>query len=148
MLLQVGASAAPVAPAAAAARRSEFGGDSRTPRSSRRPSESGLSIRRPSDGGLSALMTDDNPGSPPSDLNELAAYTRREREKFEALAEAHQERMRTLMSTSIPLSPGTPAARGAREGGSTPSSVGKRLEDVQRHFESHRQQQQRIQSAY
>ena len=99
---------------------------------------------------MGALMTGDSPGSPPSDLNELAAYTRREREKFEALAEAHQERMRHLMSTSIPLSPATPAAaRHAREGGTPSASVNhQRLEDVQRHFEHHRQQQQRCQPAY
>ena len=35
--------------------------------------------------------------------------TRREREKFEALAGAHQMRMRELMSSSLSLSP-TPSA--------------------------------------
>ena len=105
--------------------------------------------------------------SPPSDLHELAAYTRREREKFETLTEAHQQRMRELMSTSIPLSPATPApprSAGWRPGAPRPAwmgapsnqpaaqpSVHERLEEVQRHFDMHRQQQQpgsRVQAAY
>ena len=92
-----------------------------------------------------AFVTRVGGDSPPSDLNELAAYTRREREKFEALAEAHQHRMRELMSTALPLSPYTPASNAGggggfgRGGGETPASLSARLATVQRHFDEHRQ---------
>ena len=70
--------------------------------------------------------------SPPHDLGELAAYTRREREKFEALNAAHQVRMQSLMSSALPLSPDVGARAAARgEGG---GSTQQRLEVVQRHF--------------
>ena len=85
-------------------------------------------------------------GSPPADLNELAAYTRREREKFEALAEAHQDRMRQLMSSSLPLSPATPGPNAHTPGRGR--AVHERLQDVQRHFDQHRQQQQLCLAAY
>ena len=110
-----------------------------------------------------------SPDSPPQDLNELAAYTRREREKFEALNEAHAQRMRELMTQSVPLSPSTSAGgaslaaspmvpptftlpstgRGASaahagggraSAGPKPPSLHERLVDVQKHFEEMREQ--------
>ena len=110
-----------------------------------------------------------SPDSPPQDLYELAAYTRREREKFEVLAEAHSQRMRELMTQSVPLSPSTSAGGaslaaspmmlpafslpgtgraaaatagrwGIPAGEGKPPSLHDRLADVQKHFEEHRLQ--------
>ena len=82
--------------------------------------------------------------SPPRDLNELAVYTRKEREKFEALAAAHQARMNELMSAALPLSPASSAAgltpaRSAPAAGAEQLSLRQRLEDVQRHFAENRE---------
>ena len=97
-----------------------------------------------------------SPDSPPSDLHELAAYTRREREKFEALAESHAQRMRDLMSQTVPLSPSTSAAGSVAAspmfmpppfqtasggGGASAPSLHERLSQVQKHFETRRAQQ-------
>jgi hypothetical protein len=66
--------------------------------------------------------------SPPQDLGELAAYTRREREKFEALNAAHQQRMQQLMGPELPLSPDV-----------APNANRHKLEALQRHFDESRQ---------
>ena len=66
--------------------------------------------------------------SPPQDLGELAAYTRREREKFEALNAAHQQRMQQLMGPELPLSPDA-----------APNANRHKLEALQRHFDESRQ---------
>ena len=106
-----------------------------------------------------------DPDSPPQDLYELAAYTRREREKFEALAESHALRMKELMSQTVPLSPATSASALSAAASPFPTSgsagrtasrhqqqpsLHERLADVQRHFDEQRQHQQRsgCQAAY
>ena len=110
-----------------------------------------------------------NNGTRPAAGKDYEAYTRREREKFEALNEAHAQRMKELMTQSVPLSPSTSAGgaslaaspmvpptytlpstgRGAAaafagggrgSAGPKPPSLHDRLSDVQRHFEEMREQ--------
>ena len=74
--------------------------------------------------------------SPPQDLAALAAYTRREREKFEALSVQHRARMLELMTTSLPLSPCIPL-----------QSMEWHLASVKQHVDAHRPSSDELRAA-
>ena len=71
------------------------------------------------DASASALLTSPREAvphawsSPPGEVGALAAYTRREREKFEALSKVHRQSMQHLMSSMYQLSPTTSASPGS-----------------------------------
>ena len=78
-------------------------------------------------------------GSPPQELSELAGYARRERDRFEALAAAHERRMAVLASTRPAVQ--TPAAAGGRvadAGSGAGDSLAKRVRQLQRAFDEAR----------